>query len=124
MQEEKICLFPDQKQRASVIAESVPHERDRSSFCISCAGNPPQNRTEADHTVRFAMYMTVQDSDHERAMRLTPYFGRPNMHNIGAQHNSRTISHQYGACRRTKFGQALQQIPKSRLDLLCAALDP
>lgn len=113
MQEEKICLFPDQKQRASVIAESVPHERDRSSFCISCAGNPSQNRTEADHAVRFAMHAAVQDSNHEKAGACGAHAGRIKLHHKCATHFSRTISHQYGAHWRTKFGQALQQILKS-----------
>lgn len=97
MQEEKICLFPDQKQRASVIAESVPQERDRSSFCISCAGNPPQARTEADHAVRFAMREAVQDSNREKADGLGTHVGRNKQHHASAFYFSRTIAHQYWA---------------------------
>lgn len=80
MQEEKICLFPDQKQRASVIAESVPQERDRSSFCMSCAGNPPQTRTEADQAVRFAMHEKVQDSNRETRTALSDSHAQRQLH--------------------------------------------
>lgn len=107
MQEEKICLFPDQKQRASVIAESVPHERDRSSFCISCAGNPSQNRTEADHAVRFAMHEKVQDSNHEMRATRCDSHTQHKWHQKGALKFSNGVAHQYWANLRTKFGQTL-----------------